>query len=753
MDDKPSDAELEGDAEKRMDELVEDQGEELAEQLDLGADEEDDTTLVDAGLEERIKNGTVTEIDMIGKARTELYNKMGSLGVRDLATIYVTGLRVEEARLKAKMRARPEEGVGGAKDLRAKMRRAMAAERIGGERPARALRVGVRAHGDAIAPQQQGVGRGAARVPRVLRALVRRHGVRLDPPRRARPRVRGAKAPRRGAARLARGGVERDAHDHRYIPVRIGNSGAKTTGYALTKMLAAFYQWNITPEWGSDEYRILHLAPLEAQALESKGQDRQDPRRSRARADVPRAWRIRLPAVPAHAVLRGGQAGRTHQGFFIMDGASTITFRPTTYKAKGADGTDPALVTWDELRHEKAFNEVLNTIIIPRFLRVSFARALFFFTSLGASIDLTMAFNRGVSGLPEDIDWLSLSFDDLRAANPTISEDTIARAHRNLDKRYLPMVMSGRSIQPEGAKFSLDSVERAFIGTTEPAWLSDMVGIRDRLTSRCETCAKIKTGEQVLHWNKSVEHPAVAFTDPASSSPGADSIVSTVWDLQPPTFPRRWAEVIYLKELPPGTKIQRVGLEVALLSMIIHGVSGFDQNSALGHNITDQLADFSTLEEALNSDLARKYLEKPLRDALLRRTDLSAEPDIAPIEHNTKKEKDIDLDFFAGILDLEKWACPFHFMTRAQMSNYVRKDTGIAQDFVMCQVGAAWLAKGEMPDMYAERSSRDKGGRAKPKKGESDDVYLGVGGDDSYFDLPGDIGETLGRIDAYAEEG
>lgn len=129
-----SPAELEGQAAERMEELVEEQVEEtaadLAGQLDLPTNPDEDEAL-----KRRVDNGTVTEADIIAKARTELYKKMGGpeLGVRDLATIYITGLRVEEARLKVKMKHRDDDAAGGVKDLRQKARRAMAAHGQGGD--------------------------------------------------------------------------------------------------------------------------------------------------------------------------------------------------------------------------------------------------------------------------------------------------------------------------------------------------------------------------------------------------------------------------------------------------------------------------------------------------------------------------------------------------------------------------------------------------------------------------------------------
>lgn len=119
---QPEEAVVEGDAEERMNELAEATTEELANQLDLSGGEPGD----DAALQDRIRLGIVTETDMINLARTELYKKLPTLTVRDLATIYVTGLRLEEARLKVKLKQRDDDTAGGMKDLRQKAAKAMA---------------------------------------------------------------------------------------------------------------------------------------------------------------------------------------------------------------------------------------------------------------------------------------------------------------------------------------------------------------------------------------------------------------------------------------------------------------------------------------------------------------------------------------------------------------------------------------------------------------------------------------------------
>lgn len=532
--------------------------------------------------------------------------------------------------------------------------------------------------------------------------------------------------------------------EHRYVSVKMPNAGGKTTMLTIIDMLSAFYRAHVTPEWGSSEYRVLHLAPEETQALELK---------RKADAILNNTAREQMYRIPGGHAFRHcwlapffeeGKPDDIHAGYFINDGAATITCRPTTYKAKGSDGTDPALVSWDELRHEKRFNEVLNTVIMPRFLRVPFGRAIFPFTPLEASIELIMAYNRGTSGLPDDVDWFSVAADDLRTANPTVSDDTIARANRNIDKRYRPMVLAGKPIQPMGSKYSQQSVEAAFYGTTEPDWLADLVTARERVVARCVVCKKHE-----LHQNSQIEHPMVGFVDPASSSAGADAIVAMAADLQPPDFPAHWLDVVYIEELPVGTKVQRLGAHVAMVSLVIHGPCAFDANTALGHNVIDEITDFPTREEVLDGAEGRKHIEPELR-ARLREMDLMEEPDCVPMEHNKKSEKDEDLDFLGGILDLEKILIAFQLMCRMQLTNYVRKDQSIAQDYVMSLAGLLWIAKADLPDMSAERAKRDKGGRIKHRPAGADDVFAGLGTfEDVYFSLPGDIGETLGGIDAY----
>ena len=540
--------------------------------------------------------------------------------------------------------------------------------------------------------------------------------------------------------------------DHRYIPVKMPNSGGKTTMLTIIDMLYGFYRSHVTPQWGSAEYRILHLAPEETQALELY---------RKANAILNNTAREQMFKIPGGFDFRKcwlapffeeGQPDKKHSGFFINDGASTITCRPTSYRAKGSDGTDPALVTWDELRHEKRFNEVLNTIVMPRFLRVPFGRAIFPFTPIEASVELIMAYNRGTSGLPDDIDWFSVAADDLRRANPTVSDETIARANRNIDKRYRPMVLSGQPIQPMGSKFAQASVDEAFYGTVEPEWLGDLSQARTRVVERCPVCRAIRSGESVLHQNSQVEHPMVGFVDPASSSAGADAIVAVAADLQPPDFPKHWMDVVYIEELPVGTKVQRIGAHVAMISMVIHGPCAFDANTALGHNVIDEITDFPTAEEVVDGPEGRKHIEAELR-AKLSKIDLAPEPDCVPMEHNKRVEKDEDLDFLGGLLDIGKMLIAFHLRARMQLTNYTRKDEGIQQDFVMALAGLCWMAKGDLPDMASERTRRDKGGRAKIRQPGADDVFAGLGAvEDVYFSLPGDIGQTLGGIDAYGAE-
>lgn len=531
-----------------------------------------------------------------------------------------------------------------------------------------------------------------------------------------------------------------------YVTAKMPNAGGKTTDYALKQMLAAFYrQWS-TPEWGSKEYRVLHLAPEEAQALQAKQKIDAILAETSTEQMYPVPGGFRSRPCLLTPFFEEGKPDGIHQGFLVNDGASTITYRPTSFKAKGTDGTDPAFVTWDEVRHEKLFDYVLNAIIMARFLRVPFGRLLIEFTPLGASVELISAYNRGLSAEPGDADWMSISTEDLRSANPSVSDETIARANRNIAKRYLPMVVSGKTIQAEDAKFTQEAIDAMFYGTIEPKELSDVVTIRQRVVARCAVC-KTQDG---LHQNGQREHPIIGWVDPASSSGGADSIVAMAFDLHPPTYPRRWVDIPYIEELPVGTRIQRVAAHVAIMSMVIHGICGFDQNSALGYNVNDNLVDFST-RDALFKDQGEKHIERELRDRLrVIKDELAPEPDIAPIEHNKKSEKDQDLAYAVALTDMDKVSSPFHLTFKQQLTNYVRKDTGIRQDYVMTLTGGMFIAKFDLPDVSAERTRRDKGGRRITRKPGEEDLYLGTGGADPYFTIPNDATDTLGVIDAYA---
>lgn len=545
--------------------------------------------------------------------------------------------------------------------------------------------------------------------------------------------------------------------DHRHIPVRGMNALGKTTGYTLINAYCAFYRKHVAPSWGNKVFRIIHLAPEEGQALQSftKMKEILEERASEQMEQEPNGSYKARPCLLT-PFFEECKPDEKHMGWSVMDQSyATIEYRPSAYKAKGADGTDPSLFSYDELRHERYFEHVLNAIILPRFLRVPHGRSLYFFTPLGASADLIIAFNRGVSGLPDDVDWHSIDLDDIRTANPNVGEEEVRRAERNIAPKYRKMVLSGRTMQPEGAKFSTDSIERAMIGTTEASWLSDVLGIRERVMARCETCGKIARGEDVHHLigddpddPQKKGHPMIGFVDVASSSPTADTIACTVWDCQPPTFPRRWAEAVYIADLPTGTKIQRVALHVALMSMVIHGPVGFDSTTALGNAMRDEVAQFPNVAELFDSKFLSDAHGIAGDDALkerLRAADLMAEPVIVPHEWQ-RKEKDIDLDYLAGLLDLEALGYNFHLLTKIQHVNYVRKDKKIDQDWVMAQAGAGWLAKGILPDLYAEKSKRARGG-VKGKPGGADDLFLGLGGAaDTYFDLPSEVGDALGAM-------
>ncbi len=119
----------------------------------------------------------------------------------------------------------------------------------------------------------------------------------------------------------------------------------------------------------------------------------------------------------------------------------------------------------------------------------------------------------------------------------------------------------------------------------------------------------------------------------------------------------------------------------------------------------------------------------------LRHADLAEEAEIVPCDHNSKREKDDDLDHLAGLMDCEKHTAPFQLRARSQITNYERDDKSLAQDFVMVKAGCAWLAKWYLPDLETEKVRRS-GKKRKPYQHE-DDVYAGAGFvEDPYFSMP-----------------
>ncbi len=529
--------------------------------------------------------------------------------------------------------------------------------------------------------------------------------------------------------------------EYRYEIVQGSNTVGKTTDYALVQMLAGFYRRWATPAWGASQYRILALAPQAPQSLESKmkidGWLKSRGREQQFR--IPGGYDHR-PCLLTPFFESVKHDDGQHQGFDINGGTSIITYRSTAYKAKGSDGTDPALVTWDELRHETNFSHVWNVILQPRFIRVPFARALLYYTPLEASVELVVLSERGRSTLPDDIDFCTLDLD-VERDNKTVGQEEIDRANRNIEKRYRPMVTGGKPIQPAKAKFNQASVVRSFIGTIEPEWLSDLFGVRRRVMARCAKCQG-GLPHTIGEPDSRKKHPMVGFLDPASSA-RYDLTVGAVWDLEPQSFPEVWAEQVYLEELPPGTIIQRVGIHVAVMSLIIHGPVGYDANSALGHGVKDNVQ-FLSKEEILDDDpkgFTRRFLRSEdgsdeFWDKLVAMKDeLADDCEIVPCDHNSKREKDEDLDFFSNLMDLDKYRAHFHLVARAQTTNYERDDKSIAQDYVMVQVGAAWVAKWYMPDLESEKQKR---GRVKQTQSSlRDDEYAGAGfTSDPYFGMP-----------------
>lgn len=477
---------------------------------------------------------------------------------------------------------------------------------------------------------------------------------------------------------------------HRYCTVMFPNGAGKTTALSLYYSLAGMYRTWADEGWG--EYRMIHLAPQEAQSLQVEQKMRAiwmgEAREQKYR--IAGGWAFR-PNLFAPFYEPKKQDKFQHMGFEWNGGSSAMVFRPSTFKAKGTDGTDPAFIGYDELRHEQNFDEILNTIILPRFIRVPFGRLFLPFTPLEASVDLVAAYNRGLDPA-EQGDWFSLNLT-LGDANPGLNEEAVARAKRNINKRYHEMVFSGKPIQPSKAKFNQASVDACYeVSGKEPDWLDDLVGVRERICARCVKC------QQPEAYPKH-EHLSIGYMDCASSA-GWDATVATVWDLEPPDFPKHWAWVEYIEELEPGTPIQHVAAHVAKMSKIIHGPVGYDRKGPLGHAVKDLLVDLE------GEDV------ETVEDA-----------------NDTMAAKDEKLDYYGGLLDLRKVWSPHHLRTKSQTMNYERKDHNLHTDYLFAQVGCAWIARDFMPDLEVAKTRRSDEPVHEELIG-----YAGLGGNpDPYF--------------------
>lgn len=451
-----------------------------------------------------------------------------------------------------------------------------------------------------------------------------------------------------------------------YGVAMLGNSGGKSESHGLFYLTAGFWRsWS--PDWWG-QYRMIHLAPQEQHATEVESKMHQILlSRSRAqRIEHKNGTSDYRPCLIAPFIERVKHDDGEHLGYDFFGGSSILTFRSSAFKAKGTDGVDPYYIGFDEVRHEANLNYIVENIIMPRFLRVPNGHFYMPFTPLEASPDAVDLYNRGATGV--DPDWFAMNAE-LRDANPTLRDEDIERLKRNVSKRLVKQIISGRPTQPADAVFSQEIIEHSFIGVTEPEDFDVLEGLRARTMARCPSCRSKKDGKPGFQFH---EHLMIGALDPASSSESADDIVYKVWDLEPffdgrindPTVPI----TVYTKTAEPGTeecRIQNVAKHLGAVSKEIQGPCGYDRKSPLGHNVKDNLL-----------DVDGEFIE---------------------LASTTAEMKNAWIDFLKGLTDRGMWRSYYHARTKAQMLGYKRKDKGIRTDYVMCEVMCAEVAKPFLP--------------------------------------------------------
>lgn len=458
-------------------------------------------------------------------------------------------------------------------------------------------------------------------------------------------------------------------HEKPYCTASGSNSIGKTTSLVLMHLRAGLYREWAPPWW--DVYEALHHGPLEEHALQVRTKMLQV-LRGEAREQAQRVkggYKYRPCLVEPFVRAVKADDGK-HEAMEFYEGWSKLIFRSTAFKAKGSDGSAPHFITEDETRYEQNLLHVVNFVFIPRFLRAEGGRLYLPITHLEASVEAVALIQKGLEGDP---DWSHVS-TDLERDNPTVGKKTREQVARNIGKRARRQAIGGQAIQPLGAVFSHDATRSAFFGSTEPEWLGDLAGARGRAEARCVVCKERRETRSAL-WSKAAidhdRHLIVGFVDPASSAQ-KDAIAATAWDLEPYGYAERGAEVIYVEELDPGTRIQDVARHMERMAHELRGEVGYDRQGPLGYNVRDLLVD------------------------------LDPECEFVEVAWNEGGEKDAALAFFKGLIDGNFWRCPEHLATRSQITNYIRRDARIPTDFLMAQVGCAQVARPYLSDSVLE---------------------------------------------------
>lgn len=492
------------------------------------------------------------------------------------------------------------------------------------------------------------------------------------------------------------------------------NSLGKTVGYGLFYWKAGTYRHWAPEYWGT--YSMRHLGPLEEHAMKThtkmdetlRGVAREQAYRAR-RPDGRMGWLHRANLLAPFIVPRKIDK---HDGFDFFGGSAMLTFTGTAQGAKSSDGSDPYILGYDEVRHEANMVYVQNTIITPRYLRTPDGRLVILYTPDGDGgdpITLGELFRRGQLGRKG---WYSiaLSLDE----NKTVRGKDRERVASDISKRSRGQVLRGEEVSPKGAFYSKRALDRMFFGE-EPDWLDelgshngqplcncgscsqrthvDVPPLRRRVEARCEVCRARRAGraEGMGH-----VHPMIAFIDPASSAEGADGIVFLVADLEPPGYDGM--EIVYAERLEEGSAIGDLAAHASVVaSQCGDDEVGYDRKGAFGHAYEDELYEVAGNFVGIQND---------------------------SFEQKTKR-----LHFVETAADKGALRSPQHSVMRAQLTYYKRKDSKLAQDYVMALAGLCELAKPYLPDRVFESE-----GEPDTREPEGDDVRLaGMGLEDDAY--------------------